>query len=200
MNIKKCKGINKAHGYEGCGKPSQYRKFGLCPSCLYDWMQNDERGKIYYAKVFAPKVKKQVERSKKAKDKEWVEKNKTITQLINEARIPFQKYIRLRDANKPCISCGTTTSEIWDAGHYFKAELYTGLIFNENNVHKQCRKCNTYLGGNEIGYRKGLIDRFGEKFVLDLESIANENRSKKFTREELKQTKKYYLNALKQTP
>ena len=55
---KACKGINKAHGFQGCGKMSFYRLHGLCPSCQWDWMQNDERGKIYYAKVFSSKVKK----------------------------------------------------------------------------------------------------------------------------------------------
>ena len=59
MNKKECKGINKAFGYDGCGKLSDYRKFGLCPYCLYDWMTNSENGKIYYLKQFKPKVNNQ---------------------------------------------------------------------------------------------------------------------------------------------
>ena len=66
---------------------------------------------------------------------------------INKARKAFQSYIRERDKGKPCISCGTTTATKWDAGHYLKAELYTGLIFNEDNVHRQCQRCNQLRPG-----------------------------------------------------
>jgi hypothetical protein len=32
----------------------------------------------------------------------------------------------------------------WDSGHYFKAELFYGTIFDET-LHKQCRKCNRFF-------------------------------------------------------
>jgi hypothetical protein len=111
--------------------------------------------------------------------------------------VPFQKWIRLRDANDGCISCDSVNVKIWHAGHYFKAELFTGLIFDEINVNKQCEKCNTFLGGNETGYRKGLIAKYGEKVVKDLELRSNELREYKFTREELKEIKTKYQKLLK---
>ena len=39
---KKCKGINKAFGFEGCGNLSLYREKGLCPSCLKLWRKTNK--------------------------------------------------------------------------------------------------------------------------------------------------------------
>lgn len=110
---------------------------------------------------------------------------KTLSEYESEAKRTFQKWVRLRDEKHPCISCGTIVSEIWDGGHYLKAELYSGMIFDERNVHKQCRKCNYYLGGNETNYRKGLIERYGWRYVKQLEYDSNGRRDWKFTKQEL---------------
>lgn len=190
--MKICKGINRAKGIEGCGKESDNRTFGLCPRCLYHWATNNENGKVWYQKQFLPKVKKTQVKARKKKDKELRESMKSIQRLIQEARVPFQRYIRIRDANEPCISCDTTSAKIWHGGHYFKAEVYTGLIFNEINVNKQCEKCNTFGGGNESGYRLGLIKKYGDEVVRTLEEASDYLRDYKFTREELYEIKKKY--------
>lgn len=83
-------------------------------------------------------------------------------------------------------------SPIWDAGHYRKAEIYTGVIFDEDNTAKQCRRCNYFLHGNEEQYRKGLIDRIGFDAVVDLEERADLTRMHKWTDEELEAIKKKY--------
>jgi len=98
----------------------------------------------------------------------------------------------------PCISCGTVKAQIWDGGHFYKAELYTGLIFNEDNSHKQCRKCNTFLGGNENNYRLGLIERFGIKFVEELDELSINSRTYKFKKDELREIKQKYLKRLRE--
>ena len=195
--MKNCKGIGRAYGVDGCGKPSNRRKFGLCPSCLFEWSQTNDNGKIWYQSQFLPKVKQVTKKRQKEKDKAFRESLKSIAGLIQEARVPFQKWIRFRDANEGCISCGTTTSEIWDAGHYFKAELYTGLIFDEMNVNKQCGKCNRFLAGNESECYKGLIKKYGKEAVQELQEKANALRSYKFTREEIKEIKTKYQKLCK---
>lgn len=194
---KSCKGIGRARGFKGCGKQSKRRKYGLCPSCLIEWGQSTEEGRGWYASQFLKQVDKIKKKRKREEDRQKREELKSISRLIREARVPFQKWIRMRDANDLCISCGGN-SEIWDAGHYLKAELYTGLIFNEINVNKQCRKCNTFLGGNETGYRRGLVKKYGEKKVKALEESANHLRSYKYSREEIKDIKKRYQNKIKQ--
>ena len=113
------------------------------------------------------------------------DKLKTLGEYEADAKKSFQKWVRLRDKDMPCISCGTTTSDLYDGGHYFKAELFSGLIFDPRNCHKQCRKCNRFLGGNEIQYRLGLVQRFGIDFVEQLETDSVGKRIYKFSKEEL---------------
>ena len=131
---------------------------------------------------------------KKAKLKQGL---KTRTQKINEVRVIFQRWIRHRDKNKPCMSCGTLTATKWDAGHYLKAELYTGLIFTEVNCHKQCQRCNQYGGGMQAEYRIGLVKRIGEAAVLELESIKDRLRVYQWSDTELAEIKKKYTTKLK---
>lgn len=194
---KKCKGIGKCNGIEGCGTLSTNRKFGLCPSCLWEWMCKNDNGKVYREKQFIPRVKKATEKENKRKTKEQREALKSIARLIQEARVPFQKWIRIRDANEACISCGDVNAKIWHSGHYKKAELFTGIIFNEYNVNKQCEKCNTFLNGNESEYRIGLVKKIGHKAVLQLEESANHLRQYKFSRQEIKDIKTKYQKRLK---
>ena len=122
---------------------------------------------------------------------------KKLSEYEAEARKEFQSYIRLRDKNLPCISCGCLTAKQWDGGHYLKAELFTGLIFNEHNCHKQCSRCNDLFSGNELEYRDGLIKRYGVSFVNDLESLKQQSRFYKFTKNELIEYKLFYKNKIK---
>ena len=138
-------------------------------------------------------LKEQKEAKEKKAFKEALRENtKTMSQYEAEAKKSFQHYIRLRDEQDPCISCGTYTSDIWDGGHWFKAEIYSGLIFDERNCRKQCRKCNRYLGGNEINYRIGLVNKFGEEYVKELEIDSFSKRDYKFTKNELIAKKLHY--------
>ena len=61
--------------------------------------------------------------SKTAKMTALKEKNKTKHELTKEAQVAVNKYIRLRDVGKECISCGTplVAEQLgggFDAGHY----------------------------------------------------------------------------------
>lgn len=107
-------------------------------------------------------------------------------ELEKAARVIFQKWIRERDKDFPCISCNRTQTMQWDAGHYFSAERFSGLIFEEDNVHKQCSECNgSKMHGNLEFYKLGLVKRYGTDFVEQLESIADSNRVYKYQRSEL---------------
>ena len=120
-------------------------------------------------------------------------KLKSYSQKLNDAKKVFQKWIRQRDEHQPCISCGVMFSvPCWDAGHFKKAELYRGVIFNELNVHKQCRKCNYYLDGNELEYRRGLVNRIGLCKVVELEELAEASKKYKYSDEQLEGIKKRY--------
>lgn len=141
----------------------------------------------------ASKFKKQCAKEKK----EYKEKNKKLSDYELEARAEFQKWIRIRDKEQPCISCGIKVAQKWDAGHYLKAELFSGLIFNEMNVHKQCVFCNHHKSGNELEYRDGLIKRYGAEYEQHLQDIKNLNRVKKYSKEELISIKNKYKEMIK---
>jgi len=126
------------------------------------------------------------------------DKLKTLGQYEAEAKKSFQKYIRLRDSEQPCISCGGNDKDLWDGGHFKKAEIYSGVIFNPDNCHKQCRKCNRFLNGNELMYRLGLIERYGLEYTENIERLANETRQYKFTKAELIAKKLQYELLIKE--
>ena len=155
------------------------------------WLLNTPEGQKEIEKK-ALRAKKQVERNERDSDNRIREKLKTLGKFESEAKTEFQKYIRKRDAEFPCISCGTVTADLWDGGHFKKAEIYSGVIFDEMNCHKQCRKCNRFLGGNELNFREGLIARYGEDYVLQIEQKAVHTRNYKFTKDELKELREKY--------
>jgi len=147
-----------------------------------------------YAIAYANKA---IERKKKAETKVLKEKLKTLTQYESEAKKEFQRFIRKRDENLPCISCGTFQTNLWDGGHFKKAELYSGVIFDEMNCHRQCRKCNRFLGGNELNYREGLVKRYGIDYVLEIEERALRLKKHKYSREDLIALKNLYKEKIK---
>jgi len=121
-----------------------------------------------------------------------------IQQLEGVAKRVFQMWCRMRDEKEPCISCKTKQTEQWDGGHYAKAEIYSGLIFEEVNVNKQCCYCNgPYMDGNLIQYRKGLILKYGNDIVEKLESSMDSLREYKFTRSEFLEIIAYYKTKIK---
>lgn len=125
-------------------------------------------------------------------------KLKTLGQYETEARKVFQLWIRkVRDKDNGCISCGTFKTPQFDAGHYFSANQFSGLMFNEDNVHKQCSQCNDYYSGNLLEYRAGLINRYGLEFVERLEKTKDNGRNYKYNKQELIDIKNKYKALLK---
>lgn len=105
-----------------------------------------------------------------------------LPKMLKLAQQDFNAYIRERDRDKGCISCSTGAVE--HAGHYFSQGHHSLLRYNELNVNGQCERCNTFLRGNLIHYRNGLIKRYGEAKVLLLESCERRS-AKKWARHEL---------------
>jgi hypothetical protein len=116
-----------------------------------------------------------------------IKKQISLPNLLKKTQTVFNKFIRERDKDNGCISCG---GPITDAGHYLSQGHHSALRFNEVNVNGQCRKCNCFLHGNLIKYRSGLIKKYGENKVLWLESLPRS--VKKWSRVELES--RYYSN------
>lgn len=136
------------------------------------------------------------------KSQAWKKKKKVMQKELKTKQdyekvlqVIFNKFIRLRDKDKPCISCPRPLIDKFDAGHFYPVGSYKNLRFNEMNVHGQCVHCNQHKHGNLIEYQKGLIKRIGQDKVDELDAIRNEPAH--FTIPELEELIKEYKNKLK---
>jgi hypothetical protein len=122
------------------------------------------------------------------------EKLKTKGEWIKDAQTDFNKYIRLRDSGKNCISCGSDCGRdahggSGDAGHFRSRGSAPHLRFDERNCHLQCKKCNRYLSGNVAAYRVGLQERIG---LEALQALEADQTPKHYTVDELKAIRDTY--------
>ncbi|MGY6771963.1 recombination protein NinG [Gallibacterium sp. ZY190522] len=147
---------------------------------------------LAFAEAEKKKKQEKLDRQERIKNrkrlKAYKEANKTHNDLIKEAQSAVNKYIRMRDENKECISCGTPLvgkrhGGGFDAGHYRSVGSAPHLRFYTLNIHGQCRRCNLWESGNHDQYRIGLIERLGNEKV---EAIEADQRERHYTDEQLK--------------
>jgi len=139
-------------------------------------------------------AKNQKIKTVKKEVKEAKLKLKSRSDWLKETQVVFNKYIRLRDQNDGCISCGSTSASSYHAGHYRSIGSAGHLRFNEHNCHRQCAACNTHLSGNLIRYRLGLIRKIGIQLVETLES---DNETVKWSIDEIKLLKAQFSAKIK---
>jgi hypothetical protein len=120
---------------------------------------------------------------------------KPRSQWQKEAQAAFNAYIRARDDGRGCISCGVVTGARsltgggFDAGHYLTVGARPELRFDEENCHKQCKRCNQHLHGNLVSYRVGLVQRLGPAAV---ERLEGPHEPKKYDVAALRQIRDHY--------
>lgn len=125
-----------------------------------------------------------------------MKKEKSLPVLLKDAQQVFNKFIRLRDQDKGCISCEVGPVE--NAGHYLSQGHHSAFRFHEENVHGQCIRCNMYLSANLIKYRRNLVKKIGADRVEFLEDSAERRKSHKWERTELIALIAYYKQKIKQ--
>ena len=137
------------------------------------------------------KAKRLIEKAKKER-KEYKDaklKLKSRSQWMREAQAIFNRWIRARDKELPCISCGCGNTKpngqptSWDAGHYRTTAAAPELRFEPKNVHKQCVHDNQHKHGSITEFRLGLLLRIGTESLQWLEGY---HEPKKYTIDELK--------------
>jgi len=106
----------------------------------------------------------------------------------------INKYCRMRDSygngGAHCISCGEWTAYDESDGGHFIPTTSSAIRFDERNINLQCRRCNRFMHGNPRHYYKGMLKKYGQKVVDELES--REFESKRWSAEELKEIRDYY--------
>lgn len=148
------------------------------------------------------KARKAIASQERAEHRQAKEKIKTKAEWMREAQAEFNTFIRLRDADHPCISCdsvttddGLMTGSRWDAGHYRSVGSCPELRFEPLNVHRQCVRCNRNLSGNIVNYRIELRKRIGQDM---LDWLEGPHEPKRYTIDDLKAIKAEYRSKVRE--
>lgn len=125
-----------------------------------------------------------------------------------EAQKAFNAFIRKRDEQLPCISCGGTQLNVtylrggyWDCGHFKTVGGFPELRFEEFNANKQCKSCNGGSGKfakkdrtvNEE-YKINLAKKIGGEAY---EWLNGPHKAKNYTCADLKEIELKYKKKLK---
>ena len=76
------------------------------------------------------------------KDRARKERLKSKREWAKEAQAAVNAWVRERDADRPCISCGRYHAGQWHAGHYLSTGARPELRFEPLNIWKQQRAGN----------------------------------------------------------
>lgn len=146
-------------------------------------------------------------RSVKQNQRKRKESLKTRGDYLKLAQAAFNRYIRLRDRGKPCISCLRSELEVegseswkvggaWDCGHFLGVGAHPELRFEELNAHRQCKSCNS--GSHHHvrkkrtvaqDYRDNLVERIG---ITPVTWLEGPHPAAKWSIDEIKQIRDTY--------
>lgn len=197
--------INKLPKHRNCKVCNERFK----PAAIYEWWCCEEH-KIEYAVLvmkerrkqnYDNEIKQRQERQKE--DRKQLKVRRINAQpksyWIKQAQQAVNAFVRARDSNLPCVSCGTHSAAQWDAGHYRTTAAAPQFRFDPRQIQKQCSVCNQHKSGNIVPYRVELIKRIG---IETVEAIENNHERRSYSIEELKGIRDYYrleLKRLKET-
>lgn len=179
------------------------------PAAIYEWWCCEEHKIEYAVLVMKERRKQNYDNEIKQRQERQKEDRKQLkvrrinaqpkTYWIKQAQQAVNAFVRARDSNLPCVSCGTTSAAQWDAGHYRTTAAAPQFRFDPRQIQKQCSVCNQHKSGNIVPYRVELIKRIG---IETVEAIENNHERRSYSIEELKGIRDYYrleLKRLKET-
>jgi len=187
---KPCKGRNDAKDF-GCNKVYTLNSFhkGLCSTCWIDWLLNTSKGAQHRQKATIKAVKIVSYNAKVCKTENLRKimsvdgfRSKVLQPLINE-------IARIIDYGQPCIATGTINGKM-NGGHYKSVGAHRNMSLNLHNIHIQSFQSNHFKSGDEINYRNGLINIYGENYLNEIENLIK--ITCKFSKIELEQA---FINA-----
>jgi hypothetical protein len=170
-----------------------------CAHCQTSF-QPQRMGQRVCSPICAARLVKSDKKAERVQTKSRKEAIKTIPQLIKEAQVEFNAFIRHRDRDQPCICCGQPLGADavgggYDCGHYRSTGSASHLRFDERNAHAQRKHCNRYGAGRAVDYRIGLIARIG---LAAVEALESDNEVIRWDRDTLRQIKVIYRAKLRQ--
>lgn len=179
------------------------RKAKTCPECKNSFIPtraiqpacNTLECSISYADKVLAKSKAKLAKEERRDHREKLADSKKLSHWLALTERVAHAYIHVRDRGLPCISCGTTSTVQWEAGHWLTKGARPELRFVAEQINLQCHRCNVQLSGNQAAYRLGLVLKIGEARVKELEGP---HPPTKFTREALAAIRKEFAAATRQ--
>lgn len=158
-----------------------------CPICQAEYtklaMRDTTCGEyVCRTELRRQKERKKAERAQRKKDKARLQELKPVGQLMAEVQPLFNKMRRMQCGDMGCISCGNENADEYHGGHFIGVGRNASLRFEPKNVWKQCNRCNTYLRGNLLEYRKRLVLLIGLETV---EWLEGPHPIKNYTRQDI---------------
>lgn len=166
-----------------------------CPEHGLELSQRRRQKAAEKAPAKLKKERRQQEREEKDKLKISKLAVKPTSYFKQQAQTAFNAYIRERDKDLPCISCGRHHAGQYHAGHYRTTKAMPELRFDEDNVHKQCSACNNHLSGNIENYRPALIEKIGQE---RFDRLMGVHELPKWKREDYERIRDEYRRKLKE--
>lgn len=131
-----------------------------------------------------------------ASDYKKINDDSAKRKAYNNLRTWFHLYVRARDLfidkdgkiKGYCIYCkriwnvefysdkSIMNIANWSACHFFRADLFASIEFDEANVHLGCNSCNRYAG-DLSKYKNNLIEKIGQKEFDSLDNRKNKAHS-----------------------
>jgi hypothetical protein len=179
MELKSIKIKNKS--CKACGEtftPSQFNSLQLVCSknCEYD----------YKTKIALNNLKK-IKQAEKIRFKELSievhskDHKKTLQTEINELARMIDKHCGYVN----CIDCGKDLTNQIHGSHYKNVQGHENIRFNLLNIHSSRSECNKYHGGRKDGYEKGLVQRYSQDALNEIEDLDIKYKSSHFTNKEI---------------
>jgi hypothetical protein len=164
-----------------------------CEGCGNDFMQTRSM-QFVCSMMCASKLVRRARTQETMQTRIRKEAMKSLRELLADAQVAFNAFIRARDAGKPCICCGkpfepNKPGGSMDAGHYLSRGASPQHRFNENNVFGQRKNCNRPGGASRDAFRAGVLARIGQDA---LEALERDNRVHKWTADELRSIRATY--------
>jgi hypothetical protein len=190
-------------------KPLKAKKCKVCPNTFTPQRPLQMVCGTPCAIVYGNKLKARKEADTAKKERQALRERKEAIKGRKEwekdAARWFNKWVRLRDAHLPCISCGRTELtylESWDCGHFRTVGSAKHMQFIEDNAHKQCstdnRGSEKYIQKRERiskAYEESLRLRIGNERV---DAVKNDNTPRHYTIEDFKAIKAKYKTLCKE--
>lgn len=167
-------------------KPPKLKTCPICKSDFTPWSTTQKTCSDWQCGLAFSRQQKAEKEAREARIREKAERAdirerkaalKSDGDLKKEAQKAFNAFIRARDYDQPCISCGNRNPPNlpggqWDCGHFKTVGGFPELRFVERNAYKQCKPCNAGSAKYqakavtvEAAYRANLTERFGPELV-----------------------------------